>query len=179
MPPKNDAALAETPAPASRPAAASIDVDQVKQILTDAKPVVALLASEIWAREAGVKFSTWEVVPPAGTTKEHILEPKFWANVARRMKMGDTLLVVPRDGTWYAQLVVWDAGQNWAHVSGGIIDRPSFEATPGVESEFDIVSDPVDGVCIKRKGGGILKKNLPNHEDARRWLIDHQKALRT
>jgi hypothetical protein len=95
------------------------------------------------------------------------------------MKMGDTLLVVPRDGTWYAQLVVWDAGQNWAHVSGGIIDRPSFEATPGVESEFDIVSDPVDGVCIKRKGGGILKKNLPNHEDARRWLIDHQKALRT
>jgi hypothetical protein len=182
MPPKNAAAAVAAdalPPGNARSAAASIDAADVKQILTDAKPVVALLASEIWAREAGVKFNTWEVVPPVGTSKEHILAPKFWANVARKMKMGDTLIVVPRDGAWHATLVVWDAGQNWAHVSGTVVDRPAFDQAPGVDSEFDIVTDPVDGVCVKRNGGAVIKKNFPNSEDARRWILDHQKALRT
>ena len=56
--------------------------------------------NEVWAREAGVKFNTWEAVPPAGTPSEHVIRPAFWANVARRMKMGDKIIVVPRDGGW-------------------------------------------------------------------------------
>jgi|GEM_PF-2265012 len=162
-------------------AGAKLDAGDVKQILTDAKPVlVALLANEIWAREAGVRFNTWEVVVPGGTPFENILMPAFWANVSRKMKMGDKLLVLPRDGAWYAELIVWDAGQNWANVDGACARRPSFEATPGVELEFIVVSDPVDGFCVKRRAtGAVLKKNFPNAEDARRWILDHQKALRT
>ena len=169
------------PAKAPKGSGAKLDAGDVKQILADAKPPIrALLANEIWAREAGVRFNTWEVVAPAGTPFEHLLEPAFWANVSRRMKMGDKILALPRDGAWYAELLVWDAGQNWARVTGGHQDRPYFGAAPGVDSQFDIVTDPVDGVCVKRRETGVvLKKNLPNAEDARRWILDHQKALRT
>lgn len=153
----------------------------VKQILTDAKPrLVALLQSEIWVRENGVKLNTWEAVVPAGTPFESVLEHAFWANVSRRMKMGDKIIVLPRDGAWYAELLVWDAGQNWAHVAGAMVERPEFKTVAGVDEQFEIVTDPVDGVIIRRKDTrAVIKRNLPNHEDARRWLLEHQQALRS
>jgi hypothetical protein len=167
------------PPRAQRSTAAQLEPGDVKAILADAKPIAALLAHEIWAREAGVKFNTWEAVPPAGTPFENVLVPAFWANVSRRMKMGDKVIVVPRDGAFYGELVVWDAGQNWAHVSGGCQERPAFEASAaGVDEQFDIVNDPIDGFCVRRKNGAVIKKNFPNHEDARTWIRDHQKALR-
>src|SRR4051812_16528142 len=96
--PKPEAPAAGASAPSGREAL------DVKQILTDAKPrLVALLASEIWVRENGVKLNTWEAIVPAGTPFESVLEHAFWANVSRRMKMGDKIIVLPRDGSWYAE----------------------------------------------------------------------------
>ncbi len=183
---KADAAAAAktnepAPEPAARPPAATMDAAAVKQILTEAKPpLVALLASQIWAEEGGVRFNTWEAVVPAGTPIEHVRDRAFWANVSRKMKMGDKIRVLPRDGAWYGELLVWDAGQNWANVDGAFAKRPDFDAAPGVDAEFLVWSDPVDGFCVKRKTtGAVLKSNFPNAEDARRWILDHQKALRT
>lgn len=179
--PKAAAAAIETVAPARPPRApaAQLGEGEVKQILADSRPISALLHNEIWAREAGIKFNSWEAVPPAGTPFENVLKPEFWANVARRMKMGDKIIVMPRDGAWYGELLVWDAGQNWAHVSGPAVERPAFDNAPGVDDEFEIVSDPIDGVCVKRRGTGqVLKKNCANAEDARVWIISQQKAMR-
>jgi len=171
----------EDSAATPRPEGAKLDAAGVKQIITEARPpLVALLQQEIWAREAGIKFNTWEAVPPAGTPWEHIENPAFWANVSRRMKMGDKIIVVPRDGAFYGELVVWDAGQNWAHVSGSCQEKPAFGNAPGVDDQFQIAADPIDGFVVKRKASGaVLKKNLPNAEEARRWIIDHQQALRS
>lgn len=143
------------------------------------KKVAPLLSSEIWARESGVKFNTWEVCPLAGTPPEALLTPEFWGNVSAKMKLGDTILALPRDGAWYGEFLVWDAGQNWAHVSGkGHAVRPEFGPVPGVNSDFIIGNDPVDGVVVRRKDGTKVRGNFTNHEDARRWIMDHQRALR-
>ena len=58
-------------------------------------------------------FNTHEVVPDAGTPKDNLLRPEFWGNVSQKFKPGDTIIAYPRDGAWYAELLVWDAGQNW------------------------------------------------------------------
>lgn len=144
------------------------------------KPIAPLLQGEIWARETGVRFNTWEVVPPARSPIENVLRRDFWANVSGRMRTGDSVIVVPRDGAWYAELIVWDAGQNWADMSVKCkVDRPQLAAVPGIESDFEIVSDPIDGVVVRRRSTGQkVKDNFPNHEDARRWLLEHQRALR-
>lgn len=173
------AKIDETPKPA--PAGAQLGAADVKQILTETKlRVVPILQSEIWARDGGIKFNTHECVPPAGTTKEHIVEPTFWGNVSQKMRAGDTIIVFPRDGSFYAELLVWGAGQNWAQVSPkGGMERPEFAAMPGVDPEFTIRQDPIDGVCVVRiKTGERVKSNFPNSEDARRWMLDHQSALR-
>lgn len=166
---------------APAPAAPSEPANPIKQAMTEARPPVsALLGSEIWAREAGIKFNTWEVVPPAGTSWENVMSKEFWANVSSRMRPGDQIIIFPRDGSYFGQLVVWDAGQNWAHVSGGMVERPSFDAAPGVEGDFDVRRDPIDGIMVVRKSTGAkVKGNFANHEDARRWMLDHQRAMRT
>lgn len=153
----------------------------VKQILADALPPISpLLQAEIWARDGGVKFNTFEAVPKAGTPFENVLRPDFWANVSQRMRAGDKIIVLPRDGSWYAELLVWDAGQNWAHVDGGCAKRPEAGPRPaGVDEEFEIVSDPIDGICVLRRDSRQkLKGNFANREDARRWILDQQRVLR-
>ena len=119
-------------------------------------------------------------MPPKGTPFENLLRPDFWANVSQRMRPGDTIIAFPRDGAWYGQLIVWDAGQNWANVTGACQERPDFAAAAGVDSEFEITRDPIDGVCVfSKKTGAKVKGNFPNPEDARQWILGHQRALRT
>lgn len=163
----------EAPAPAAPQPVAAAEEKQ--------KPIVALLASEFRPRESGVYFNTHEAVPAAGTPLEDILRPEFWANVAQKLRLGDTILALPRDGKFYAELLVWDAGQNWAQVAfkGEPMLRPKFTPLPGVASDFEIGHDPIDGVVIRRRStGAMVKGNFSSHEDARKWIIDNQAALR-
>lgn len=167
---------------APEPTAAQTAADTVKQILTEALPPVRALLMQEWkAREAGVWLNTHEVVPPKGTPMEDLERPEFWGNISQRLRPGDTILAYPRDGAWYAEYFVWDAGQNYAHVrmkGGG--KRPDLAAAPGVVNDFDITRDPIDGWTVVRVSTGVkLKSGFPNHEDARKWLIDHQRVMRT
>lgn len=149
----------------------------------DAKKANAgpLLAAQIWAREAGVKFNTWEAVPDAGVDAAQILRAEFWANVSQRMKPGDTLIVYPRDGGFYVELLVWDCGMNWATVQPKFepMIRPELASAPGVAMDFDVRRDPIDGfVAVRKSNGQKLKGGFASAEDARKWFLDHQKALR-
>lgn len=138
-----------------------------------------LLESACWPREAGVRLNIFEIVPPAATPLTWLLQPAFWSNVARRFTPGSTIVAYPRDGAWYAELIVWDAGQNWAHVSlKGASERPQFSAAPGVDEQFEIRRDPIDGyVVLRRSTGEKLRGNFTNAEEARRWIIEHQRTL--
>jgi hypothetical protein len=145
------------------------------------KPVVALLASEFRPRESGVYFNTYEAVPAKGTPLEHLLLPAYWANVSQKLRPGGTILAFSSAEGFYAELLVWDAGQNWAHVDfkGEPMQRPRFSAPAGVLSDFRIMHHPIKGICVERiSSGEVVKANFPNHEDARKWMIDNQAALR-
>lgn len=165
----------ETP-PADEPkAAAAAAIEAPKEVVA-----APLLPNRIWARESGIKFNTWEVVPQPGVGPEQLLKPEFWGNVSAKMRAGDTILVLAGDSSWYAEFLIWDAGQNWAHVAPkGKLERPELPPVPGVNGEFEIGHDPIDGVVVKRKADGSkVRGNFPNAEDARRWIMDHQRALR-
>ena len=175
--PKTD--TAESPAPAPKPAAPA--AAKAAPATEAPKPISALLASEFRPREAGIYFNTYEAVPPAGTPVENLLRPEFWSNVSQIMRPGSIVIAFPRDGKFYVELLVWDAGQNWAHVEfrGEPMYRPEFAALPGIASDFEIGRDPINGILVKRKStGALVKGNFPNHQDALRWITDNQNALR-
>ena len=172
----------ETAAAKATAAPAADKSADIKQAMTEAlPPIAALLAAEIWPRESGVKFQVWEAVPKEGTPLDNILRPEFWANVSARIKPGSTIIVYPGDGAWYAELVVWDAGQNWARVSHkhAPLVRPQFVAAPGVLDQFEIRYHPSKAwQVVERASNRVLKDNFPNAEDGRRWILDQQKVLR-
>jgi hypothetical protein len=59
-------------------------------------------------------------------------------------------------------------------------ERPTFEAIAGVDDEFEIRRDPIDGIMVVRRSTGTkLKANFPNRDDAQRWIRDHQRVLRS
>lgn len=174
-------AAAEKP-DTSKDTSAAAGAAAIKQAMSEVRtPITALLASQWKARESGVYFNTHEVVPNAGTPLEHLLDPSFFGNISQKLKAGDTILALPRDAAWYAELLVWDAGRNWAQVSVRFAqERPAFEAVAGVDDEFEIRRDPIDGIMVVRRSTGTkLKGNFANHDDAQRWIRDHQRALRS
>lgn len=143
-------------------------------------PISALLSNQWKARESGVYFSTHEVVPNAGTPLEHLTKQAFWANVAAKMRPGDTVIAFPRDGAWYAELVVWARGPNWAQLSIKFSEqRPQFTAGVGVASDLEVAEDPLEGIVVRRASSGVkVKGPFPNHADASNWIKDNQRALR-
>lgn len=147
---------------------------------TPKKPIVSLLANQWKARESGVYFNTHEVVPNAGTPLEHLTAPEFWCNVSQKFRPGDNIWAYPRDGAWVAELIVWEAGQNFANVTFRFAAlKPAFTPVAGVDNDFEIGLDPMRGWCVKRRSSGeLLKGDLVNAEDARRWIIDQQAVLK-
>jgi len=163
------------PAPANPPGKSA---DEIKKILPG--PISALLANEWKARESGVYFNTHEVVPPAGTPIENLLKREFWANVSQKFRRNDTIIACPRDGAWSAELVVWDAGQNWANVGFKWREmRPDFEAVGAADHDFEVFQDTLDGIIVRVKSTKqTVNGPFPNYEDAQRFIREHQRILK-
>jgi len=64
----------------------------------------------------GAEFArqSFRVTPPSGTKIEDMLEPEYWAHVARKITPYDIIEVVPEDGSFYARLFVTNTGKLWA-----------------------------------------------------------------
>lgn len=150
------------------------------EVMPELAPISALLSSQWKARESGVYFNMHEVVPDAGTPIENLERPEFWGNVSQKFRPGDTIIAFPRDGAWYAELLVWDAGQNWANVSfKGKAERPEFASAPGLLADFEVRRDPIEGYqAIRKSTGAKLKGGFSNAEEARRWFLEHQRVLK-
>lgn len=58
----------------------------------------------------------WLATPEAGTTKENILDPAYWAHVSGRMKPMDLIDVLIEDGSAFYQLMVTSANRIEARV---------------------------------------------------------------
>jgi hypothetical protein len=147
-------------------------------------PRFAPLLRHRWrARESGVLWNEHEIVPEAGTPFERVLEADYWANIAAKMRAGDTLIVMPDDGAWRAELLVWDVGHNYAQVSQvWKAERPQFAAAPGLsEDDFEVsFAGPIKKWRVIRKSDRAeLKDGLPTRPSAEGWRDDHRKALRS
>lgn len=58
----------------------------------------------------------WEVTPEVGTPFEALLDPKYWAHVSAQFRRGARIEVLPPDNSYFAELLVIDAGKLFAKV---------------------------------------------------------------
>lgn len=109
--------------------------------------------------------------PPVGTKLEHILKPEWWANIRGKYQQftaGAIVQVYPKDGAWWAEVLVEQAGQGFARVKLlRHVELDPAAAVALVPDGYDIHPLPSGSYRAMRiKGGVILSDRCRTFEDA-------------
>lgn len=73
-------------------------------------------------RESAMQLSrqtyvSYTVQLKSGTTLEDALKPEFWVHLGHKLRPCDQLELLPEDMSFYAKVIVKDAGRLWANVA--------------------------------------------------------------
>lgn len=120
--------------------------------------------------------------PAAGTTIDDVMQPDYWAHVARRMNPRDIVEVVPEDGSFYARLFVLNSDKLWAkmakleHVSFGEGKKPETAKSDLFEAKY---AGPSAKWRVHNKSDGSLVANdsFQTRDEAEKWILQHAKQM--
>jgi hypothetical protein len=132
---------------------------------------------------ASTQWKLWDVVPDHGTTVDSMLDPAYWANVARKLTPWDEIVVRAEDGSYIARFVVLERGNLYARVAL----LPGYPLNLQV-SEPDVDSSVPSGYEVKWTGphtryavardGAKLKEGFTSKGEAAAWLREHLKGMK-
>lgn len=125
-------------------------------------------AGQMQLQEVGCRV--WLAHPEAGVTKDDMLNPIFWAHVAKQFRRNDKISALAADGAWFAEFVVRAANQ--LEVLVGQINFVEFDKVAAVNA---------DEYEIEWKGGAkwritrladrvVMKDGFASKEGALAWL---------
>lgn len=120
---------------------------------------------------------------PHGHTLEQMMEPKYWAHNAMKMRPGDEIVAVAEDNSFRAEFHVLDVGPNWANVYCFKFDQltAQFELPADADSNFIIeYSGNYHKWRVRRKddkSGKPLIAFLKDRPAALAWLANYKKTL--
>ena len=126
--------------------------------------------------EAVAARNIWQVKPEIAAKVEDLLNPDYWAHVARRFRAGDRIEAVPDDRHYFAEFFVLAASSNWAKV---ILLRHEVLIKDNETTMTDGFSIGFAGAHKWRvtRGDEILSKGHDDKTAASKWLADHMKEL--
>jgi hypothetical protein len=122
-------------------------------------------------RPAEFERIVWSVTPEADVTLKELLAPEYWAHVAKALKPGAKVEVLPESKSWFAELLVRSSTDN------------SVELVVLKHIEFDAptVADDGEPYEVKHRGGAgwsVIRKSDKavvfekgqSKLDAERWV---------
>lgn len=125
----------------------------------------------------GIRHNEFRVTPELGTSLKVMEEPGYWAHVSAKMRMGDEIKVWAEDGSWFAELLVRDAGTMYAKVAVKhlmVFDKESDYVVPaGYEVKW---SGPHTKFRVVR-GEDVLKDKFVDAAEAKNWLKELLKKV--
>jgi hypothetical protein len=139
---------------------------------------VLALKEDRWQLKEHRNPGHWICVP-AGVTIEDVLQPAFWANVARKLKPSNTIEVHWDDASQFAEVYCVSAGRNWASVS--LLRHVKLERAvlPQQASQYQITfNGPVDKFRIMRlSDNAVIRAGFASELEARQYLDDYLRRL--
>ena len=141
---------------------------------------------------AEAQRNVYQVVIEPGTTRKQILDPAFFAHVARELRPYYKLEIIADDGTLYAEAIVLTAERTWARihitqwhplgtkdVSLSVADAAAHEknATPPEILHRIEYKGPHKKWCvIRNQDGGIVREKEESKANATLWLQEWLKV---
>ncbi len=119
----------------------------------------------------------WQVKPEATVKVNDLLDPDYWAHVAKQMRAGDRIEAIPDDRHYYAEFFVLAASTNWAKL---ILLRETTLIKDHEKSVTDGFSIGFAGPHKWRvtRGTEILSKDHDDKDSAAKWLAEHMENVR-
>lgn len=135
-------------------------------------PEAKLLPSQM--KEAAYHRTHFSAAPAGGTTLEDISNNDFWTHVARKLRPGTLIEVLPEDMSFFATLLVTWVGQNIVRVKVlSYVNIRDEDVSEDEESPHKVSWRNGKNWCVLRhKDGAIIKENLPSKKDALLWVAD-------
>lgn len=122
----------------------------------------------------------WSVSLEEGTPFEALMDPAFWAHVSAKLRPRDRLEVEPEDGSFYAELIVLDAGKLYARVAVLLkVDLGSIEVSADFPRELEVKFRGVNQkwCVVRRSDKSVLKFGLETSEQAISWAMENWKNI--
>lgn len=118
---------------------------------------------------------------PAGFPLEEIENPKLWVNIARQLRIGDEIRVLPEDHKYYARLVVLFASGTQVLLKKTVsvsFDKNEERETRQTQSPFLVeLRGRRRWSIVERATGAVIKDMLPTEADAHKELQEYNQAL--
>ncbi len=117
----------------------------------------------------------WSVTPEADVSLKDLMAPDYWAHVAKSLKPGARIEVLPDSRSWFAELIVRSATDNSVNLA--VLRHIEFDSPVKAADN----GDPYE---IKHRGGAgwsvvrkadkvaVFEKGQSKLE-AERWLAEH------
>jgi hypothetical protein len=126
------------------------------------------------------KRTVWHVTTEAETPLDAVLDPKYWAGCASKMRSRDRIEVEAEEGTYFAELMVLDVGRASAQVV--LMRKVEFKANTvsGADlGDFEVTWRGVDKKwCVVRKSDKRVQRDgLETKQQAVNWATEHLKTI--
>ena len=127
--------------------------------------------------EAAYERTVWQVKPELKATVKDLLNPDYWAHVAKRMKAGDRIEAVPDDRHYFAEFFVLAASTNWVKL---VLMREVIIIKDNDKTVTDGFTVAFAGAHKWRvtRGKEILSKDHDDKASASAWLAENMKDLK-
>jgi len=124
----------------------------------------------------------FRVAPPAGTVFDEMLDPHYWAHVARRITPHDIIEVVPEDGSFFARLFVINSDKLWVKVAK--IEYVDFaevaekKADPSEKFEVKFGGPSAKWRVHNKSDNSLVSTDsFQSRPEAEKWIEQHVKLM--
>jgi hypothetical protein len=117
---------------------------------------------------------------PEGVTADDVQQPEFWAHVATKLRRMDMIEVLAEDESYYAELLVMDAGVGFAKVKMlRFVELEAAGESTEANSAFKIEWKGIaKKYSVIRKSDSVtLRDGFTKKFDAETWVRGHASAM--
>lgn len=123
----------------------------------------------------------WVCTAEEGTTVDDVLEPAYWAHIARQLTMYDHIEVRVDTGEFLLELLIKQVGPNWAQVVLLHHHDLAGTAAPGaaVGEEFEaLFKGPLRKWCAFRKSdNALLVEKIESKALVLEWIASYERTI--
>lgn len=121
--------------------------------------------------------SMYTIHPPVGTQPEDVMQPIFWAHVAKRLRPMAEIRVMPKDGTWYGVFLVIYADDHSATVKE--LSLTPVDVSEAGDNEVYFVkwiSPPLKWGVVRKADNARIKDGFDDQKSATVWMHGYKKS---